>query len=158
MRPPAPTSSSADSTPAFITDRSKPAEVAFSRPTMHTADASAAAWSRAASSAVIAAYDSTLTLPSSKRRTATPSSMVVVTGGASAMAPHPNGRPSPAPKAPSRAHLPRRRRNYRALPRNRSTPDGFNGAVRHEHHLKTEFARKVLGQLEAETSATGGCW
>jgi hypothetical protein len=38
------------------------------------------------------------------------------------------------------------------------TGPGFNGAVGPKDHLKTEFARKVLGQLETETAGTGCGW
>src|ERR687893_120134 len=78
--PPLATSPRAASGPSLMTERSKPAHSLPSRPMMQTAPASASARSSAASRASIAANDRTFALPSSKRRTATPSSIVVVTG------------------------------------------------------------------------------
>src|SRR4051812_15238215 len=65
--------------PAFMTERSNPAESALSLPTRHTALASAVARSSAACRSSISAWLTALTLPSSIFTTATPSSMVVVT-------------------------------------------------------------------------------
>src|SRR4051812_2611983 len=62
-----------------MTARSKPAESAFSLPTMQTDRASASAVSRAAWSSASTAWLTAFILPSSMVTTATPSSMVVVT-------------------------------------------------------------------------------
>src|SRR5262249_37671386 len=140
------------------------AEVTPSLPTMHTAVASRSARSRPACNASIAANDSTLTFPSSKRSTATPSSMVVVTGGgadadadadalspsACAMGGHPNGRHRWAPSEREAADLdfPRIFNDFPRFTKQWLTGLFFDVTVGHKDHLKTEFARKVLGQLE----------
>src|SRR5918995_2361597 len=72
------TRSRAASGPAVITDRSNPALSLPSRPTTQTARASASARSSASPKASTTAWESTLALPSSKRITATSSSMLVV--------------------------------------------------------------------------------
>src|SRR4029450_13250784 len=80
--------------------------------------------------------------------------LVVVTGdGASAMAAHDNGHP-PARAIADQAE----KQQLPGLTKDWLTVSGFNGVVGHKDQLKTEFARKVLGQLQTETAGTDCGW
>jgi hypothetical protein len=69
------------------------------------------------------------------------------------MAAHVNGRIPTAPSAAQAEQSLARRTTKWWL-----TPPGFTGDVGHDDHLKTEFARKLLGLFESETAGTDCGW
>jgi hypothetical protein len=69
------------------------------------------------------------------------------------MAAHDNGHP-PARAIADQAE----KQQLPGLTKDWLTVSGFNGVVGHKDQLKTEFARKVLGQLQTETAGTDCGW